>query len=111
MTGSFDGLTLLRWMRTAGRNTPVILLTGSEDGGLDRRAESAGATRVLRKSDSPGKILEAARHALEPTESRVANEVVEEVHQPVTPAAVSVKNLGWLASAMARVRSALNLFC
>jgi len=113
-SGDFDGLTLLRWIRAADRTTPAVLLTASESGGLDDRAESAGATRVVRKSDPPQRLLEVARAALETaresSKTPVPSKQTEEVGSWIAPPVEAQRARAFFELALARLRAAVNVF-
>ena len=72
--GSQTGLDLLKETLASGLTTPVILLTGQGENGMDVEAIKAGATDYLSKSEINSELLHrAVRYALERkrTEDRI----------------------------------------
>jgi len=65
---SFDGLTVLEWMRRKGtdiKSPLVIVVTGRREEGLKERVLKAGATAFFRKPADKARLLTAIRVALE----------------------------------------------
>ena len=64
--GALTGLELLQQARQRGWRGPAILLTGQEDDTIDQRAEEAGASDFLEKSQlTPTLLRRSIRYALQ----------------------------------------------
>ncbi len=60
-----DGLTFLRGLRTAGVETPVVMLTGQEDAAVATDLMLAGAAAYIPKAAlSPALLLDSIRRAV-----------------------------------------------
>lgn len=63
--GEYTGVDLLRVARAQGFKAPIIFLTGSGDGNVDREAMQAGAVDFLPKRQTDAALLERAiRYAM-----------------------------------------------
>jgi FixJ family two-component response regulator len=58
------GFDVFEWVRTTGRDIPVIFMTGDVDTSLATRAMKAGAVEYLAKPFDDEALLEAIRKAL-----------------------------------------------
>ncbi|HEX5109799.1 MAG TPA: response regulator [Vicinamibacterales bacterium] len=58
------GFDLFEWVRSSGRDIPVIFMTGDVDTSLAARAMKAGAVEYLAKPFDDEALLEAIRKAL-----------------------------------------------
>lgn len=58
------GIELMAGLRAAGSTAPVVMMTGRDDAGLDRRAREAGATALLRKPFDGDTFLRAVEEAM-----------------------------------------------
>jgi CheY-like chemotaxis protein len=60
------GLSVLERLALSSRTStiPIVVLTGSGDAAMERRASAAGALRVLRKPVDPQSLLEAVHEAI-----------------------------------------------
>jgi FixJ family two-component response regulator len=58
------GFDLFEWVRTSGRDIPVIFMTGDVDTSLATRAMNAGAVEYLAKPFDDEALLEAIQKAL-----------------------------------------------
>ncbi|HEY7139561.1 MAG TPA: response regulator [Methylomirabilota bacterium] len=60
------GVSLLERLALSSRTRaiPILVMTGSANAGLERRATEAGALRVLKKPVEPESLLEAVREAI-----------------------------------------------
>jgi len=64
--GSQNGLDLLREIRAAGVDTPLILLTGRGDRDVDLAAMQSGVTEYIDKTEATGPVLERSiRYAVQ----------------------------------------------
>ncbi len=65
LLGEKTGLNLLRKVRESGNDTPIIMLTGKGDFGIDREAMALGATDYFDKSEmTPVSIERSIRYAI-----------------------------------------------
>jgi CheY-like chemotaxis protein len=60
------GLSVLERLALSSKTSaiPILVVTGSGDTGLERRASEAGAVRVLKKPVDPASLLQAVREAI-----------------------------------------------
>jgi CheY-like chemotaxis protein len=60
------GLSVLERLAMSSRTStiPIVVMTGSGDAEMERRASAAGALRVLKKPVEPGGLLDAVREAI-----------------------------------------------
>jgi two-component system response regulator TtrR len=60
------GVSVLERLALSAKTSaiPVLVMTGSGDGRLERRATDAGALRILKKPVDPQSLLEAVREAI-----------------------------------------------
>jgi len=77
--GEYDGLELARRARTAGNDTPIIILTGQSDPDVDLRAAELGVDDYLVKGRTDAMLLERSiRYALASARSIAALRESEE---------------------------------
>jgi FixJ family two-component response regulator len=62
--GTLSGLDVLRRLRAAGIQTPVICISANAEVALEKKVLEAGAVRLLRKPISNEELLGALRAAL-----------------------------------------------
>ena len=73
--GAYNGLSLIREMKTLGINTPMIVLTGHGSYEVDVEAMEAGASDYLSKKEiSPSLLERSIRYAIETGRSKQAQE-------------------------------------
>jgi two-component system chemotaxis response regulator CheY len=66
---NLDGVETCRQLRAAHGDGPtIVMLTGSQDAGLEKRAMDAGANRFLTKPFSPIELLQLVDELGPPTE-------------------------------------------
>lgn len=61
--GNENGFQVIHCLRAMGLNLPVILMTGSTELGLEKKAHEIGACAVLRKPFEVSQLLEAIQQA------------------------------------------------
>ena len=66
MTPAGGGVSVLERLALSSRTStiPVVVMTGSGDAALERRATVAGAVRILKKPVEPAALLDAVREAI-----------------------------------------------
>lgn len=59
-----SGLELLQALRSSGTRTPVVIISGRRDGGVDAELQQAGVSAILSKPCEDEVLIAAIRKAL-----------------------------------------------